>query len=424
MSDPKQTGPFEGEGSFVPHGDDHHPPQQIGRYRTEKLLGKGDFWVVYQAYDEYLDRSVAIKVPRLDRVSRPGEAEAYLDKARVLAMLNHPHIVPLHEVSITEDGLFFVVSKLITGNDLATIIQAFRLLPDESAEVVGSVAEALHYVHQRGLVHRDVKPGNILIDYSGTPYLTGFGLALKEEDYSQGGVVCGTPAYMSPEHANGEGHRVDGRSDIFSLGVVFYELLAGRRPFLGEGAEVLTQIIMDEPPPPREIECTIPRELERICLKALAKRASDRYTTAEDMADDLRNFVGPTLGNRPAVPAGIPTLSYLSTPEHPFPRAFIILSGQMAGRAYGLVKDRIVVGRNPDCDIPLNTLTVARYHARLVCSQQGYFIEDLRSHCGTYVNEKCIRGQVLLRDNDQVRIGDVILIYRTHDTLADCTRKG
>lgn len=268
MSDPKQTGPFEGEGSFVPHGDDHHPPQQIGRYRTEKLLGKGDFWVVYQAYDEYLDRSVAIKVPRLDRVSRPGEAEAYLDKARVLAMLNHPHIVPLHEVSITEDGLFFVVSKLITGNDLATIIQAFRLLPDESAEVVGSVAEALHYVHQRGLVHRDVKPGNILIDYSGTPYLTGFGLALKEEDYSQGGVVCGTPAYMSPEHANGEGHRVDGRSDIFSLGVVFYELLAGRRPFLGEGAEVLTQIIMDEPPPPREIECTIPRELERICLKA------------------------------------------------------------------------------------------------------------------------------------------------------------
>ena len=135
-----------------------------------------------------------------------------------------------------------------------------------------------------------MKPGNILLDQSGTPYLADFGLALKEEDYGQGGGVLGTPAYMSPEQANGEGHRVDGRSDIFSLGVVLYELLTGRRPFVGDPVQVIIQIVTDEPRPPRQIDDSIPKELERICLKALSKRASERYTTAKDMADDLRHF--------------------------------------------------------------------------------------------------------------------------------------
>ena len=125
-----------------------------------------------------------------------------------------------------------------------------------------------------------------------TPFLADFGLALKEEDFGKGGGLAGTPAYMSPEQASGEGHRVDGRSDIFSLGVVLYELLTGRRPFRGDTAgDLLDQITVVEARPPRQIDDAIPKELERICLKALSKRASDRYTTAKDMADDLRHFL-------------------------------------------------------------------------------------------------------------------------------------
>jgi serine/threonine protein kinase/formylglycine-generating enzyme required for sulfatase activity len=267
-------------------------PERIGRFRVEKVLGTGGFGIVYLARDEQLNRQVAIKVPHAKRVSRPEDAQLYLTEAQTVASLEHPHIVPVYDVGGTADHPFFVVSKYVQGADLATSIRAQRLSWQQAAQLIATVADALHYAHKQGLVHRDVKPRNILIDVNGNPFVVDFGLALREENVGEGPPFAGTPTYMSPEQARGEGHRVDGRSDIFALGVVFYELLVGHPPFRSDRlSQIFEQITSQEPRPPRQYDDSIPKEVERICLKALSKRATDRYTTAKDFADDLRHFL-------------------------------------------------------------------------------------------------------------------------------------
>ena len=268
--------------------------------------------------------------------------EAYIAEARIVAGLDHPNIVPVYHVGQTDDGFCYVVSKFIEGTDLRASIQRSRPSPVASARLVATVAEALHYAHLRGLVHRDIKPANILVDRSGRPYVADFGLALKEEDFGVQACYAGTPAYMSPEQARGEGHRVDGRADVFGLGVVLYELLTGQRPFPGKtAAEVLEHITTSEPRPLRQRDDAVPRELERICLKALSKRVTDRYLTAADMADDLRHFLGQaaetgktTAGEEaqldtPAIPISSPT-----SPASPSPVG--------VGGGAGLSSDRVI----------------------------------------------------------------------------------
>jgi len=290
----------------------------IGRYRVERELGRGGNGIVYLARDAALQRLVAIKVPFRRRLLRAQDVDAYLREARVIAQLDHPAIVPVYDFGREESGRCYIVSKFIEGRSLADVIRQSPLSYRESAELVAEVAEALHHAHCRGVIHRDVKPSNILVDTSGRPFLTDFGVALKEGDFSKPGALTGTLPYMSPEQARGEGHRLDGRSDIFSLCATFYEMLTGRRPFRAASPDqLLKRIAAADPRPPRQIQDDIPKELERICLKGLSKRVADRYPTARDLADDLRQCLMASALTPSAELVGKPTLP--ATPSAPSP---------------------------------------------------------------------------------------------------------
>lgn len=266
---------------------------RVGRYELKEVLGRGRGGTVYRGWDAQLRREVAVKLPR----GQPaGDADeqfgAFLAEARKLARLDHPGIVPVYDYGC-EGGTCFVVSRLAAGCDLAATMRQRRLSPAESARLVVEVADALHYAHGRGLVHRDVKPGNILLEENGRPLLADFGLALFEEEQPERrGEVSGTVAYMAPEQVRGESDRLDGRCDIWALGVMLYELLTGRRPFRGETAtEVFDEIEHRDPKPPRMIDSTVPAELQQFVLRCLQKRVADRYPTADELAGALRGWL-------------------------------------------------------------------------------------------------------------------------------------
>lgn len=269
-----------------------HALQKIDRFELISRLGVGGFGTVWKARDAELDRTVAVKIPRQGQLSA-AETEQFLREARAVAQLRHPNIVPVHEVGRDGDALF-IVSDVIRGVSLADLLTGQRPTPHEAAQLCATVAAALDHAHRKGVIHRDLKPSNIMIDDEGTPYLMDFGLAKREAEevtMTTEGDIIGTPAYMSPEQASGRSAWADRRTDVYSLGVVLFELLTGELPFRGNAQMQVHGRLHDDPPNVRTLNRHLPADLATICAKCLEREPGRRYQTAKDVADELDRFL-------------------------------------------------------------------------------------------------------------------------------------
>lgn len=265
------------------------PPvaERVGRYEVRGELGEGSFGVVYRAYDPQLDREVALKVAKA--FDNPSKRDRFRREAKAAAGLRHPNIVPLYEAG-EADGRAYLASAYIDGTTLHDALGEKPMDPRRAAELVRKLADAVAYAHSQGVIHRDVKSSNVMLDAAGEPHLLDFGLARRLEDsavMTQDGTVLGTPAYLAPEVCRGEANRWSPAADQYALGVLLYELLTGRVPFEGPTAVVLALHQTQEPATVSTMNPAVPRDLEAVCRRCLEKDPGRRYGGCADLAHDL-----------------------------------------------------------------------------------------------------------------------------------------
>lgn len=298
---------------------------KYGRYEILKEVGKGSMGMVFQAHDPHIDRLVAIKVLRQDRMSSEGFIERFLKEAKAIGRLSHPNIVAVYDVGEDQETIY-IAMEFIEGDSLDTFQKPDKKLTiPEILDLGIQVAEALHYANERGVTHRDIKPSNIIVQPGGRVKITDFGIAHIEDPNgmikTQAGEILGTPAYMSPEQVLGRS--VDGRSDIFSLGVILWEMCVGKRPFRGDTmAAVFRAVTDDHPESPDKINPEIPAELAGIISKCLEKDPSKRYQSGHQLAEALKNISGGGPKTAPSIP---------EIPSKPKPGRLMIIGLVIAG---------------------------------------------------------------------------------------------
>jgi serine/threonine protein kinase len=376
---------------------------RIGRYKIDDLLGHGSAGIVFVARDPLIERNVAIK--RLRAVLCEGEyRERFLREAQVAGRLNHPNIVTVYDVGEDEaSGQPYICMEYIQGTTLQeTIASGTRFMYSRIAELGATLAGALDYAHRQGVVHRDVKPANIILTAEGDVKITDFGIArLDFAKLTMSGVLLGTPAYMSPEQIQGD--PVDGRSDLYSLGAVLFELLTGRPPFAGRSLPELSSSIVEDPPPDPKAGCPgAPEPLCMAVLRCLSKRPEERFQSGSELALALTRL---QLGqdDEDELEATMHGTWSIPRREHKGTLDFLDLDREVHIQ-WGM---ELLIGREDPCGIRLDDKAVSRKHGIVNLSYDGARFSDLASSNGSTRNGESVEGTIILNDGDVLGIGGV-----------------
>jgi len=393
--------------------------EQLGRYKIRGVIGRGAMGVVYKGYDPTLARWAAVKTVSASILHASEDKtfeRRFLNEARAVAGLSHPGILVIYEITRDDSGILFMALEYLEGQTVeAQLAGGEPIQWTRALTIVQNVADALHHAHQHGVIHRDVKPANIMLLPSGDVKLMDFGVAkVSAVALTSAGQMLGSPAYMSPEQTRGD--ELDARSDVFSLGAVLYELVTGRRAFAGRSVpQIVVAVATQDPPPPSSVNPELPPEVDVLVRSALAKRKEDRLAGAELLASEIRSILSP-----PTAPvadatrvAGIAAASLTrrsgaQTPGLPPGKrvSLAVVSGPDRGQTFRIAAARASIGRKGgDADIQVNDPEISRAHAALSYLGGRFELQDLNSTNGTFVDDQRIEARTL-EDQDEFRIGE------------------